>query len=50
MKAKAHPNGVAARRVTVKGKRMVMLAETDFDRLLVKADAWEPLLPDSLPR
>jgi DNA-binding XRE family transcriptional regulator len=46
MKTKNHSNGVAARRVVVKGKRMVMLEEAEFDRLLLKADEWEPLLPD----
>ena len=25
---------------------MVMLEETEFERLLAKADQWEPLLPD----
>src|SRR5436305_1458303 len=39
-------NGVAARRVVVKGKRMVMLEEAEFERLLRKADEWEPLLPE----
>ena len=34
-----------AKRVTVKGQRMVMLEEQEFDRLLHKADEWEPLLP-----
>ena len=38
-----------ARRVIVKGKRMVMLEEAEFERLLQKADEWEPLLPDPLP-
>jgi DNA-binding XRE family transcriptional regulator len=47
MKTKANRNGVAAKRVTVKGKRMVMLEEGEFDRLLHKADEWEPLLPES---
>jgi DNA-binding XRE family transcriptional regulator len=39
-------NGVIAKRVTVKGKRMVMLDESEFDRLLTKADEFEPLLPE----
>jgi HTH-type transcriptional regulator / antitoxin HipB len=43
--AQNHANGVA-RRVTVKGKRMVVLEEAEFDRLLQKADEWEPLLPE----
>ena len=46
MKTKAHRSGAAAKRVTVKGKRMVMLEEAEFDRLLLKADEWEPLLPE----
>lgn len=43
--AKSQRNGVAAKRVIVKGKRMVMLEEAEFERLLVKADEFEPLLP-----
>ena len=46
MKTQAQRNGVAAKRVTVKGKHMVMLDEADFKRLLHKADAWEPLRPE----
>jgi DNA-binding XRE family transcriptional regulator len=51
MKTKTKPqsNGAAAKHVTVKGKRMVMLEEAEFDRLLRKADEFEPLLPDPLP-
>jgi DNA-binding XRE family transcriptional regulator len=45
MKTKAYRNGAAAKRVMVKGERMVMLEEAEFDRLLRKADEWEPLLP-----
>ena len=39
-------NGVVAKRLTVKGKRMVMLEETEFDRLMRQADEWEPQLPE----
>ena len=46
MKTKHQSNGVAAKRVTVKGKRMVMLEETEFERLMRKADEWEPLMPE----
>ena len=46
MKTKPHRKGVVGKRVTVKGKRMVMLEEAEFDRLLLKADEWEPLLPE----
>jgi len=35
----------AAKRVTIKGQQMVMLTKDEFDRLLQKADEWEPLLP-----
>ena len=54
MKTKLPSNGVvpkrvAAKRVTVKRKRMVMLDKAEFDRLLRKADEFEPLLPDPLP-
>jgi DNA-binding XRE family transcriptional regulator len=39
-------NGVlTAQRVTVKGKRMVMLDEASYEALLRKADLWEPGLP-----
>jgi hypothetical protein len=31
---------------TVKGKRMVLLAEADFKELLRKADLWEPDMPE----
>jgi DNA-binding XRE family transcriptional regulator len=46
MTNKPPSNGVAARRVVVKGKRMVMVEEAEFDRLMLKADEWEPLLPE----
>lgn len=45
MKVEPHRNGVVAKRVTVKGKRMIMLEQAEFDRLLLKADEFEPLLP-----
>lgn len=46
MKTKPDRNGVAAIRKVVKGRRMVMLEEAEFDRLLLKADEWEPLMPE----
>jgi DNA-binding XRE family transcriptional regulator len=49
MKTKFPRNGAAAKRITVKGKRMVILNESEFDRLLRKADEFEPLLPEPLP-
>jgi ribosome-binding protein aMBF1 (putative translation factor) len=44
MKTK-RPKKSTARRVTVKGKRMVMMNEADYDALLHKASADEPDLP-----
>ena len=40
--------GAPPRRL-VNGKRVVVLEENEYDRLLRKADEWEPLLPDPLP-
>ena len=45
MRTKHHRNGTAAKRVTVKGKRMVMLDEASYDALLRNAELWEPDLP-----
>jgi len=40
------PNGrSAAQRVIVKGRSMVMLDESEYERLLQKADEWEPAMP-----
>ena len=49
MKTNHHANGAPARRVSVNGKRMVMVEEAEFDRLVDKADEWEPPLPAPLP-
>jgi len=39
-------NGQAdAKRVTVKGRPMVLLPADEYDRLLQKAEEWEPALP-----
>src|SRR5579862_5341245 len=46
MKTKQRPNGVAAQFVVVDGKRMVLLEEDEYERLLQKADEWEPLMPE----
>ena len=46
MKTKHQRNGRAAPRRIVNGKRMVMLEEAEFERLLHKADEWEPLAPE----
>src|SRR2546422_11383671 len=37
-------NGVV-RRETVNGKRVVVLEEREFERLLQRADEWEPAMP-----
>jgi DNA-binding XRE family transcriptional regulator len=37
---------IKAKPVTVKGKRMVLLEEAEFERLLIKADEFEPIMPD----
>ncbi len=43
-----HGNGqVAAERIDIRGQRMVILSEVEYDRLLRKADEWEPLLPEA---
>jgi len=46
MKIKPHLSGTITRRAVVKGERVVMLAEAEFERLMQKADEWEPLLPE----
>jgi DNA-binding XRE family transcriptional regulator len=46
MKTKPHANGPIARRTVVKGERVVILPEPEYERLLAKADEWEPLLPE----
>jgi hypothetical protein len=46
MKVKHHRDGIIAKRVIVDGKRMVILGETEFDRLLQRADLWEPVMPE----
>ena len=45
-----HGNGmatkpIAGKHVTLKGKRVVVLDETEFDLLMHKADLWEPTKP-----
>src|SRR5260370_26861801 len=42
-------NGVAPLYRTIAGKRMVVLEESEYERLKQKADEWEPLLPEPLP-
>lgn len=40
----AKNNGVSYR--TINGKRMVVLEETEYERLKQRADEWEPSLPE----
>ena len=47
MKARPHRNGKTAKRDTIKGKRMVMIAGDDYEDLLRKVHAHEPDLPAS---
>ena len=42
----ARNDTAAAPRRMIRGKRVVILAEREYDRLLGKADEWEPLLPE----
>src|SRR5437764_11630100 len=48
-KSKQAVNGLAPQYRTIAGKRMVVLEESEYERLKQKADEWEPLLPDPLP-
>jgi DNA-binding XRE family transcriptional regulator len=45
----AATNGAAQLYRTVNGKRMVLVEESEYQRLRVKADEWEPLMPEPLP-
>lgn len=40
-----HQNGVV-RRTIMNGKRVVVLEEGEFDRLVQRADEWEPAMPE----
>jgi hypothetical protein len=39
-------NGIV-RRMTMNGRRVVVLEEREFERLLQRADEWEPAMPES---
>jgi DNA-binding XRE family transcriptional regulator len=45
MKTKMQSGPFAAKRVTVKGKAMVMMDEATYQAILRKADLWEPDMP-----
>jgi DNA-binding XRE family transcriptional regulator len=36
----------SAKRQTVNGRRVVILSEKEYERLLQEADLWEPILPE----
>lgn len=38
--------GPAVRRSSVDGQRVVILSESEYERLMSKADEWEPRLPE----
>jgi DNA-binding XRE family transcriptional regulator len=46
MKTERGKMKVAPRRVTMNGKRVVVLPEAEFERLLRRADEWEPAMPE----
>jgi hypothetical protein len=46
MRTKLPVKGMIARRAVVKGEHVVILPEPEYERLLAKADEWEPLLPE----
>ena len=46
MKAEQNETTTAPRRMTMNGKRVVVLEEAEFERLLRQADEWEPVMPE----
>jgi len=45
MKTEARGENGLVRRMTMNGKRVVVLEEGEFERLLQRADEWEPAMP-----
>ena len=43
------PRLAAPEYLTRNGRRMVILDESEYQRLRLKADEWEPLMPEPLP-
>lgn len=39
----------APERIVKNGRRLVLVDEAEYERLRMKADEWEPLLPEPLP-
>jgi DNA-binding XRE family transcriptional regulator len=48
-KTATRPKPAAVQRVLRNGRWMVMLEESEYERLRQKADEWEPLMPEPLP-
>ncbi len=40
------PDSATVRRVSRNGQQLVVLEESEYERLRMKADEWEPLLPE----
>src|SRR5437868_4594084 len=47
-KTAARPKPAAVQRIVKAGRRIVMLDESEYERLRQKADEWEPLRPEPL--
>jgi DNA-binding XRE family transcriptional regulator len=45
MKTERRRDNRIVRRTTINGKRVVVLDEREFERLLQRADEWEPAMP-----
>jgi DNA-binding XRE family transcriptional regulator len=48
-KKKSKPRAATPEHLTRNGRRMVVLEESEYERLRAKADEWEPLMPEPLP-
>jgi DNA-binding XRE family transcriptional regulator len=43
------PRAATPEYLTRNGRRMVILEESEYERLRLRADEWEPLMPEPLP-
>jgi DNA-binding XRE family transcriptional regulator len=43
------PRAATPEYLTRNGRRMVVLEESEYERLRMRADEWEPLMPEPLP-
>ena len=48
-KKKSKPRAAPPEYLTRNGRRMVVLEESEYERLRLRADEWEPLMPEPLP-